>query len=252
MLQTRVIPCLLLKDKGLVKTIRFKQPRYIGDPINAVKIFNTKEVDELIFLDITATREKKILPLDLVSRIANECSMPFAVGGGINSVADIKALLNLGVEKVVINTYGIEHPPFIKEAAGIFGTQSVVVSIDARKLSNGSYEVYTHGGTKATGVDPVSLARQMETAGAGELFLNSIDRDGTMEGYDLKLIRSVTEAINIPVIACGGAGKSGDFTDAVKMGHASAAAAGSLFVFHGRRRAVLINYPTREELDALF
>lgn len=249
MSQTRVIPCLLLQDKGLVKTVQFKKARYVGDPINAVRIFNTKEVDELIFLDILASKEGKKLPMDLLSVIANECSMPFAVGGGIRSTASIKEVLNTGAEKVVINTYGVENPSFIKEAASIFGSQSIVVSIDARRVNNGSYEVFTCGGTKATGIAPVSLAVQMETMGAGELMLNSIDKDGTMEGYDLELIKSVSDAVSIPVIACGGAGKIEDFADAVKIGHASAVAAGSMFVFHGRRRAVLISFPTKEELE---
>ncbi|MBI2287960.1 MAG: imidazole glycerol phosphate synthase subunit HisF [Chloroflexi bacterium] len=250
MLRTRVIPCLLLKDKGLVKTIRFTQPTYIGDPINAVRIFNTKEVDELVFLDITATIEGRKLPIALASIIANECSMPFAIGGGIKTLDDIKELLNMGAEKVVINTQAVEDPSLIKTASNLFGNQSIVVSIDAKQQKNGAYEVYTHGGTRATGIDPVTMATKMEAIGAGEILLTSIDRDGTMQGYDLELIKLVTDATTVPIIACGGAGELSDFADAVRKGGASAVAAGSMFVFHGRRRAVLINFPTRAELES--
>lgn len=252
MLMPRVIPCLLLQGKGLVKTVRFQQPRYIGDPINAVRIFNTKEVDELVFLDITATREGRKFPVERISVIAGECSMPFAVGGGFSSIEDIREVLNAGTEKVVINTHGIENPSFIKEAAEYFGNQSIVVSIDARSRGNGSWEVFTHGGTMATGKDPVSLASEMESMGAGEVFLNSIDRDGTMEGYDIDLIKSVSGCLSIPLVACGGAGKVADLAVAIKTGQASAVAAGSLFVFHGRRHAVLISYPERDELEMAF
>ena len=251
MINTRVIPCLLLKDAGLVKTIKFQNPRYVGDPINAVRIFNTREVPELILLDILATRENRRPLVELISKIADECSMPFSVGGVIKDIASIRALLNLGAEKVVINTYGIENPSFIKEASNIFGSQSIVVSVDAKRLDNGSYEVFTYSGTIATGIDPVNLAVQMSEMGAGELFLNSIDKDGTMEGYDLELIKEVSQAVSIPVIACGGAGRVEDFNDAVKIGHASAVAAGSMFVFHGRRHAVLISFPTQEELECV-
>ncbi|MDP7628150.1 MAG: AglZ/HisF2 family acetamidino modification protein [SAR202 cluster bacterium] len=251
-LNTRVIPCLLLKEKGLVKTIGFKEPRYIGDPINAVRIFNTMEAHELVILDITATIEKRCLPLDLVKKVANECSMPFAVGGGIKDINTIKELLNMGAEKVVMNTVCAENPAFISEAANSCGSQSVVVSIDVKMLNNGSCEVFTHSGTRATGINPVDFALRMERMGAGELFLNSIDRDGTMIGYDIELIRSVTKAVKIPVIAAGGAGKLSDLADAVNKGDASAVAAGSLFVYYGKKQAVLISYPSQEDLEACF
>jgi cyclase len=253
MLKTRVIPCLLLKNKGLVKTVQFKEPRYVGDPINAVWIFNQKEVDELIFLDIMATKEKekKKTSIELISKISDECFMPLTVGGGIRNVEDIKELLNAGAEKVSINTYAVKNPSFIKEASGVFGTQSIVVSIDVKRHKKGLYEVFTYGGTRPAGIDPVSLAVQMEAVGAGEILINSIDRDGTMEGYDIELIREVSDAVNIPVIACGGAGNVEDFARGINVGHASAVAAGSFFVFHGRRHAVLINFPTREELEPL-
>jgi len=252
MLTVRVIPCLLLKGDGLVKTVKFKDPKYVGDPINAVKIFNDKEVDELIFLDVEATVEGRRPPLKLISKIASECFMPLSYGGGLNDLDDIKAIFNLGVEKVIVNSYAVENPYFINEASKLYGNQSIVVAIDARRNSAGKYEIFTRGGKKKAGLDPVQHAMEMERLGAGEIFLNSIDRDGTMKGYDIDLIKKVTESVSIPVIACGGAGKISDFVDAVKKGGASAAAIGSLFVFHGKHRAVLINYPDKEDLVGLF
>lgn len=229
-----------------MKTIKFRDPKYVGDPINAIKIFNEKEVDELIFLDITATAEKRCIDLKMVSSFTDECFMPLAVGGGIRNIEEIRDILKIGAEKVCINTCAVENPDFIKKASNTFGSQSIIVSLDVKK--NGSYEVFTHGGTRSTGVDPLTLAVKMEKMGAGELFLNSIDRDGTMEGYDTQLVKSVSDAVNIPVIACGGAGKTDDFRDAIEEGHASAAAAGSFFVFHGKKRAVLISYPDKNDI----
>ena len=249
MLMTRVMPCLLLRGLGLVKTIKFKNPTYIGDPINAVMIYNTKEVDELIFLDITATKENKKPNTELIRKIANECFMPFAYGGGIRDLKTVKKIFNLGTEKIVVNTKALESPNFIGKVSKIYGSQSIIVSIDVKKNLFGKYEVFSHARGKSTGLDPVDFAVKMEKIGAGEIFLNSVDRDGTMEGYDIELIKKVSEAVSIPVIACGGAGKVEDFGKAVKIGGASAVAAGSMFVFHGRRRAVLINFPTREELE---
>jgi len=251
MLMIRVMPCLLLRGLGLVKTIKFKDPTYVGDPINAVRIYNTKEVDELVFLDTTATKENKKPNIELILKIANECFMPFAYGGGIRDSETVKKIFNLGAEKVVINTKAIENPEFIGEISKIYGNQSIVVSIDVKRNLFGKYEVFSHSKGKSTGLDPVEFAVKMEKMGAGEIFLNSVDRDGTMEGYDVGLIKSVSSAINIPIIACGGAGKIEDFGDAVKIGGASAVAAGSMVVFHGRRRAVLINFPTREELEEI-
>ena len=252
MLTIRIIPCLLLKGDGLVKTVKFKDPKYVGDPINAVKIFNDKEVDELIFLDVEATVEGRRPPLKLISKIASECFMPLSYGGGLNDLDDIKAIFNLGVEKVIVNSYAVENPYFINEASKLYGNQSIVVAIDVRRNSVGKYEIFTQGGKKKSGLDLIEHVMQMERMGAGEIFLNSIDRDGTMEGYDIDLIKKVTESVSIPVIACGGAGKISDFVDAVKKGGASAAAIGSLFVFHGKHRAVLINYPDKEDLVGLF
>ncbi len=252
MFRPRVIPCLLLKNKGLVKTVKFKNPNYLGDPINIVKLFNDKEVDELIFLDITATIENKKPPFDFIAAIASECFMPLTYGGGIRNLEDIKIIFNLGVEKIAINSYAVKNPSFITTAADLYGSQSIIVSIDVKRESLGKYQIFTHGGRKATGLDPVRFAVEMEQRGAGELFLNSIDRDGTMEGYDIKLVQKVTEAVHIPVVACGGAGTISDLVDSVKKGGASAAAAGSMFVFHGPHRAVLINFPTPKELQEIF
>lgn len=248
MLKTRIIPCLLLKDLGLVKTVKFLNPKYVGDPINAVKIFNDKGVDELIFLDITATNEKRKPSFELLSKIASEAFMPFSYGGGLRDIEDVRRIMTIGVEKVIINTYAFEKPDFIKEIADRFGNQSIVVAIDAKKSTNNINEVFINGGRVNTDKDPVGYAMQIEKMGAGEIFLNSIDRDGTREGYDLELIRQVTESVGIPVIASGGAGSVEDFNNAVKAG-ASGVVAGSMFVFVGSNDAVLINYPSLEELE---
>lgn len=240
---------MLLKNEGLVKTVRFKNPKYVGDPLNAVKIFNEKEVDELIFLDISATTENRKPPVKLISQIATECFMPFCYGGGVRSVEDIAELFKLGVEKVAINTQAVENPSLIKRASDLFGSQSIVVSIDVKKNLFGKYRVFTHGGKRDSKLDPVEFAVQMQETGAGELLVNSIDRDGTMVGYDLTLIKKVSEAVTVPVIACGGAGNLDDLADAVKKGGASAVSAGSMFVFQGQYRAVLITYPPINELE---
>lgn len=249
MLKTRIIPCLLLKNQGLVKTVKFKEPKYVGDPINTVKIFNEKEVDELIFLDITATLENKRPPFKVLTEIASECFMPLAYGGGIRSLDAIEKVFAIGLEKVIINSYAIENPSFIEDAATLFGSQSILVSIDVKRSLFGKNEVLVHSGRRRTGLDPVEHAIDMQEMGAGELFINSIDRDGTMEGYDLELIRKVADSVSIPVIACGGAGCMEDFGEAVRKGNASAAAAGSVFVFHGKYRAVLISYPSRKDIE---
>jgi cyclase len=251
MFRPRVIPCLLLKGKGLVKTIKFKDPTYLGDPINAVRIFNEKETDELVFLDITATKETRAPYIDVIKRIGDECFMPFAVGGGIRSLETIRQLFNAGAEKVVINSYAEENPAFIQEAAAIFGKQSIIVSIDVRKKF-GHYRIYTVNGTKVSKYKLIEYTKLVAAYGAGEILINSIDRDGTYTGYELEVISAVSREVDIPVIACGGAGSLNDLSDAIKIGEASAVAAGSLFVFHGRKRAVLINYPTKDELAAYF
>ncbi len=249
MLKTRVIPCLLLRNQGLVKTVRFRDPTYVGDPINAVRIFNDKEVDELVFLDIAAGLEGARPNMRLLAEIAEECFMPLAYGGGLRTIDDIKAVVALGVEKVSINSAAVEDPDLVSRAADAVGSQSVVASIDVKRSLFGKYEVHVRGGRKATGLDPAQFAAAMEKKGAGEIMLNAIDRDGTQKGYDIELIRRVAARVSIPVIACGGAGKVEDFAAAVKEGGASAVAAGSMFVFHGKHRAVLISYPSRAELE---
>lgn len=248
MLKTRVIPCLLLKGSGLVKTQRFKEPKYVGDPINAIRIFNDKEVDELLLLDITASRENKGPAFDTIRDIASECFMPVAYGGGIRSMDDIRRILKAGIEKVVLNTAAITTPDLVRQAADEFGSQAVVASIDVKRKLLGRYEVFARGGTEATGLNPVEQAQKMEQYGAGEIFLSAIDRDGTMEGYDLELLAKVSSRVSVPVIAAGGAGKVQHFTEAVRHG-ADAVAAGAMFVFHGPHRAVLITYPGRPDLE---
>jgi imidazole glycerol-phosphate synthase subunit HisF len=251
MLQTRAIPCLLLLDSGLVKTVKFTNPTYIGDPINAIHIFNEKEVDELVVLDVSASIEHREPPYGIIQEIASECFMPLAYGGGVKNIEQIQKIFQIGVEKVIINSAAIETPNFVREAARLCGSQSIVVSIDVKRSILGKYEVYTYRGTKRTGQDPVKVARAAELHGAGEIMLTSIDREGTMKGYDLTLLKMVTDSVRIPVIASGGAGSLADFQTAVHQGGASAVAAGSFFIYHGPHRAVLINYPSASELKTL-
>ncbi len=251
MFRPRVIPVLLLQNMGLVKSVRFSNNRYIGDPINAVKIFNDLRSDELVFLDITASRSKNLIPEIFVKNVGNEANMPFAVGGGIRTIQGIREVLNAGAEKVIINTYAAENPSFIKQASDTFGSSTIVVSIDVKKSLFSKQQTFIYSGTKGTGYNPVDFAVQMEEMGAGEIIINSIERDGTMEGYDLDLIKRVSEAVTIPVVALGGAGKIEHFRQAVDVG-ASAVAAGSFFIYQGPRRAVLLSFPTREELSKLF
>jgi imidazole glycerol-phosphate synthase subunit HisF len=248
-LNIRVIPCLLLRDGGLVKTVRFDSPRYVGDPINAVRIFNDKEVDELVFLDIGATgREPNF---ELLADIASEAFMPFAYGGGVTSPEQAKRLFALGVEKVVLNTAAVHTPRLVSDVADIAGSSSVVGSIDVRRNSRSQYSVWISGGREDCRRDPVTWAQELERLGAGEILLSSIDQDGTQSGYDVELIHSVSTAVSIPVVAVGGAGSLRHFQEAVDHG-ASAVAAGSLFVFHGKHKAVLITYPERKVLEELF
>ena len=246
--RTRVIPVLLLQGLGLVKTIKYKAPRYIGDPINSVRIFNEKEVDEIVFLDISASVERRGPNFELLKNISEEAFMPMAYGGGINSLDEIKNLFRLGFEKVVLNSCCYENSKLISEAADIFGSQSVVVSVDVKRDIFGQPKLFSHSGTKKQRIDLVSHCCEIERRGAGEIMINSIDFDGTKKGYDLKVLKRVSEQISIPVIANSGAGSIDDFKKAVELGGASAVAAGSLFVFVGKHDAVLINYPDRETL----
>lgn len=248
MIRPRVIPALLLRGQGLVKTVKFKEPKYLGDPINIVRIFNDKEVDELVLLDITATPENRGPQFDLLKNITSEAFIPLAYGGGIRSMDDVRKLLSIGIEKLIMNTSAVEKASLIRETADLAGSQAVVVSIDVKKNFLGKYEVFTRCGQKKTGLDPVKHAIEMEKMGAGEIIINSIDRDGTMQGYDIELVRKVADSVQVPVVACGGAGNLSHVSEVIKQGHASAAAAGSMFVFQGPLRGVLISYPTPKEL----
>lgn len=250
-LRPRVMPCLLLRGAGLVKTLEFADARYLGDPINAVKIFNDKEVDELVLLDIQASGGTREIQFDLVQEIVSEAFVPVCYGGGVTSVEDATRLLALGVEKISLNTSAVEDPSLVTRLAEKFGASTVLVSIDAKRKRK-RYEVMTRGGKISTGLEPAAWARRAQELGAGEIAINSIDRDGSMKGYDIDLIRSVTSSVTVPVIAMGGAGEIDDFRRAVVDGHASACAAGAMFVFQGKHRAVLISFPGQDELDRAF
>jgi imidazole glycerol-phosphate synthase subunit HisF len=252
MLRPRVIPCLLVKDRGLVKTIQFDQPKYVGDPINAVKIFNEKEADELIVLDIDATAQGNEPNYEMIKHLAAECRMPLCYGGGVTTVDQFKKIISLGVEKVAISFSAIENPELLSQAAKVVGNQSVVVVLDVKKKRFGSkYEVFTHNGKRATNLEVSELAHRFESLGAGEIVINSIDRDGGMQGYDLKLIGHVRKKVTVPVTALGGAGSLKDIREIVDNFGVMGAAAGSLFVFKGKYRAVLISYPRQCEKDEL-
>lgn len=248
MRRVRVIPVLLLDNGGLVKTVRFRRPAYVGDPINAVKILNEKEVDELVLLDVSATRNGRPPEFDRIAEIGGEAFMPLAYGGGVRTVGDVARILGSGVEKVVLNTAAAADPGLVTGAARRFGSQAVMASVDVKRNLFGRYRVFTHGGRRNTGVEPVEYCRRMEELGAGEILLTSMDRDGTFAGYDLELLRRVSVAVEVPVVACGGARRVEDFVQAVNEGGASAVAAGSMFVFHGPHRAVLISYPEPQVL----
>lgn len=246
--KTRVIPVLLLRGTGLVKTVKFKEPRYIGDPVNSVRIFNEKEVDELVFLDITATPEGRGPDFDLLADIAGEAFMPMAYGGGITRLEQVQRIFALGFEKVVIDTAAYSEPQLIRDAVAIYGSQSIVGCVDVRRTLLGRYELSSHAGKTKQSVGLKEHVQALQRLGVGEIIVNAVDRDGTQSGYDLKLIREVSSAVSVPVVACGGASGIDDFVAAVQEGGASAVAAGSLFVFVGPHRAVLINYPARSDL----
>jgi cyclase len=249
MFRPRIIPVLLLKNLALVKSIQFKNHKYIGDPINAVKIFNELKADELVFLDIEASRENRLISLDFVKNVGEEANMPFAVGGGIKTIKDIKTVLNAGAEKVVINTFAAQNPDFIKEASETFGVSAIVVCIDVKTKFLKGQRTWILNGRQSTSYTPLEFARLMEQNGAGELIIQSIERDGMMEGYDIELIRSISTSVTVPVVALGGAGKKEDLIAARKDGYANALAAGSLFVYQSKRRGVLINYPDKHIFD---
>lgn len=252
MLRSRIIPCLLIRNKGLVKTVQFKDSKYVGDPINAVKIFNEKEVDELIVLDIDATMEGREPDFNMIQNLANESRMPLCYGGGVKTVEHAKQIIHLGAEKVALSSAVIKTPDLVKAIGKAVGVQSVIVILDVKKKGLfGKYQVYTHNGTKPTGKDPMELAMQFEKLGIGEIVINSIDNDGIMKGYDLKLIDLVRDAINLPMTVLGGAGTLNDIKEIVRKYKVIGVAAGSIFVFKGKYKAVLINYPNEEEKKKL-
>ncbi len=247
MKRIRVIPSLLIQNGGLVKSVKFKNHTYVGDPINAVKIFNDKEVDELVLLDISATAQRRAPNFQQIREVASEAFMPVGYGGGVTTLDQVKALIGIGVEKVILNTSAFDNPKLVEESARYVGSQSVVVSVDVKKNIWGSYKMHVQNGSRNTNLDPAEFALRMENAGAGEVLLNSIDRDGTFSGYDTVLIRHVSEKLTIPLVALGGAASVDDFKMAVLAG-ASAVSAGSFFVFQRPHRAVLISYPGQKEL----
>ena len=251
MLLPRVIPCLLVRDRKLVKGVEFKHHQYVGDPMNAIHIYNAKEVDEIVVLDIGASLRGSGPDIAYVKQIASECFMPLAYGGGISTFDQAKQLFKVGVEKIALNTHAIDNPDLVAKCASEFGSQSILVSIDVIRDASGRYSLYKLCGTRQVKLDPLEFAAQMEKFGAGELMINSIDRDGKGMGYDLQIIELITSCVNIPLVACGGAGNLDHVKAAVRAG-ASAAAAGSLFIYYGKRRSVLINYPTQAELSSLF
>jgi cyclase len=252
MLRPRIIPCLLIKDGGLVKTRNFGEPKYVGDPINAVKIFNEKEVDEIMVIDIDASVDKREPDLGLIKNLAAECRMPLCYGGGVKSVEQVERIISLGVEKVAMSSAVVKAPELVAKAAAAVGSQSVVVVMDVKRVKSAlGYELFTHNAGRSTGLSAVEFARRAERHGAGELVVNSIDRDGMMTGYDLELAAQVRDTVHLPITILGGAGSLKDIAGLIATFGIIGAAAGSLFVFKGSFRAVLINYPNRAEKDAL-
>lgn len=252
MLRPRIIPCLLVQNGGLVKTMRFGDPKYVGDPINAVRIFNEKEVDELTVIDIDATAHNREPDYNMIRNLAAECRMPLCYGGGVTTAEQVEHIITLGVEKVAIGAAAVRNPNMIADAAKRVGAQSIVAVLDVKKAGFFKrYEVFTHNGTRATGLHPVDYAKKVAQLGAGEILLNAIDQDGMMKGYDLDLIEQVRNAVTLPMSVLGGAGSLADVEGLIARHGTIGAAAGSLFVFKGKYRAVLINYPNREEKDRL-
>jgi cyclase len=252
MLLTRLMPCLLMSNGALVKTIRFKDGPYVGDPVNAVRIFNQKEVDELILLDIHATTRNRGIDFETLDKIVSECFMPICYGGGVRSVEDMRRLYALGIEKISLGAAAFEVPGLLQQASREFGAQAVVVTLDVKKSLLGKPTVRTRNGTQDTRQPPHEAARNFADQGVGEILLYSIDRDGTWSGFDLKLIESVSHSVTIPVVATGGAGSLKDIKAAVKEAGASAVAIGSMAVFQGKDLGVLIKFPARKDQDALF
>ena len=251
MLSTRVIPCLQLIDESLVKTVKFSNQGYIGDPINTVRIFNELEVDELCFLDIRATIENRKPNFKILREIADECFMPLSYGGGIKDVNTAKEILSTGFEKIVINTQAYNTPELVTDIAKHSGNQSIIVSVDIKKNFFGKYKIYTNDGTKKRDLDPLEWIKRLEDIGAGELLLTSMDRDGTWSGYDLDFLKIITDSVNIPVIANGGAGSLVHLLEAVKKSNVSALAVGSMVVYQSKGLGVLVNFPDKKSLKLL-
>lgn len=249
MLRTRIIPCLLLKNESLVKTVKFKEYNYIGDPVNTVRIFNELEVDELMFLDIFASKENRKINFKILQDIANECFMPLSYGGNIKSLEDAKRIFEIGFEKVVINSNAFKNLKLIEEIAKYFGNQSVVGSIDIKKSFWGGQNIYSHHGKQKQNVDVVDWAKQLENAGVGELLITSIDKEGSWDGYDVELIKSITESVQVPVVANGGCGGVEHISEVVKQANASACAVGSMVVYQKKGMGVLVNFPDRKRLE---
>lgn len=252
MLRPRIIPSLLVHDNGLVKTVNFKNPKYVGDPINAVKIFNEKEVDELAVFDIDATVLGKEPNYSLIERLASQSMMPLCYGGGVKTVEQAQRIFSLGVEKIALSSAVLHNPKLITEISERVGAQSVIVVLDVKKKLLGGYEVYTHNGKKATGINPFKFVEEAQKLGAGEIVINSIDKDGVMKGYDLDLIAKVREKITLPMTVIGGAGSLSDIEKVIDKHGVIGVAAGSLFVFRGPYKAVLISYPTQLEKNKIF
>ena len=246
--KTRVIPVLLLKGEGLYKTVKFKNPRYIGDPINSVRIFNEKEVDELVFLDIDASKDKKDPNFELLKDIASEAFMPMAYGGGLSNIEQVRKIFSIGFEKIILNSVLYHDIEIVEKIVSEFGSQSVVGCVDVKSNVFKTYNIYSINGSHKMNISLKDHIMQLAEKGVGEIFINSINRDGTMSGYDLHLIKEVANLVSVPVVACGGASSVYDFKQAVEKSNASAVAAGSMFVFMGPHKAVLINYPDRGEL----
>ncbi len=251
MLQKRIIPCLLLHKGGLYKTQNFKKPTYIGDPINAIKIFNEKEVDELMFLDIDATVQNKEPNYKMIEDIASECFMPLCYGGGVKTVDQMKKIYSLGVEKISTSSAAIENPNLIQEAANIFGNQSVIVTVDIKKDFFGKKKVFINNGKKNTKINPVDFIKRVEALGAGEIVVNSIDHDGVMKGYDIELLKEIKSNIKVPVIALGGAGNLNHIKEIFEISKVDAVACGSMFVYQGPLKGVLISYPPYQKIQEL-
>ena len=252
MLQPRIIPSLLIHEKGLVKSTKFKDYKYVGDPINAVKIFNEKEVDEIIIVDIDASVNGNEPDYKLIEKLAYECRMPLCYGGGIKTAEQAQRIFALGVEKISISSIAVQNPEIITEIANVVGNQSVVVVLDVKKKFFGGYEIYTHNGTKKTGIDAVEFVQKIEKLGAGEIVINSIDNDGTMKGYDLNLLDLIRDKISLPLTVLGGAGNMNHIGEVIAKHGIIGVAAGSNFIFKGKYRAVLINYPTvKEKIDLI-